>query len=80
MKMNKMQLKMLKIIKEYSHRFSIRTFSSSQICCDSSKIRNIGIMAHIDAGKTTTTERMLFYSGFISRVGEVSNFLNSFEN
>lgn len=49
----------LRLVRQYATKY------------DLSKVRNIGIIAHIDAGKTTTTERMLYYSGKINRIGDV---------
>jgi len=43
--------------------------ASEQIPLD--RVRNIGIIAHIDAGKTTTTERILYYTGMIHKLGSV---------
>jgi elongation factor G len=43
----------------------------TEFALDLNKVRNIGIIAHIDAGKTTTTERVLYYTGMVHKIGEV---------
>lgn len=61
-----------KISKQWVRYLSKET-KSAETARDIRKIRNLGIIAHIDAGKTTTTERMLYYSGLTRGMGEVHN-------
>ncbi|XP_076043139.1 mitochondrial ribosome recycling factor 2 [Oratosquilla oratoria] len=63
--------KRLTISHSYCHTYTKVDTSVKRDTKQEEMIRNIGIMAHIDAGKTTTTERMLYYSGIIPTIGEV---------
>ncbi|XP_011864002.1 PREDICTED: ribosome-releasing factor 2, mitochondrial [Vollenhovia emeryi] len=60
-----------KLRTRYMHKNASLLEASKTKECAIARIRNIGILAHIDAGKTTTTERMLYYSGLIRNMGEV---------
>ncbi|GAB1738244.1 hypothetical protein NU219Hw_g2791t2 [Hortaea werneckii] len=66
----------------HHHRYLARLFSTiprqaaqQDDAVATSRTRNIGIIAHIDAGKTTTTERMLYYSGYVDEGSTVTDFL-----
>ncbi|NXE23812.1 RRF2M factor, partial [Ardeotis kori] len=72
----------MRVLSVTQQNYSLRNYSSppgdvkslrSVVNPHISRIRNIGIMAHIDAGKTTTTERMLYYSGYIRTLGDVDD-------
>ena len=58
------------MIHNFLYITSEETPVAQDVLTDLSKVRNIGIMAHIDAGKTTTTERILFYTGVNHKLGE----------
>ncbi|XP_018311284.1 ribosome-releasing factor 2, mitochondrial [Mycetomoellerius zeteki] len=71
LKHNFLKTSWCKLRTRYTHKNASLSEASKSKECAIAKIRNIGILAHIDAGKTTTTERMLYYSGLIRNMGEV---------
>ncbi|XP_018351434.1 PREDICTED: ribosome-releasing factor 2, mitochondrial [Trachymyrmex septentrionalis] len=71
LKHNFLKTSWCKLRTRYIHKNTSLSEASKSKECATAKIRNIGILAHIDAGKTTTTERMLYYSGLIRNMGEV---------
>ncbi|KYM95249.1 PREDICTED: ribosome-releasing factor 2, mitochondrial [Cyphomyrmex costatus] len=71
LKFNFLKTSWCKLRTQYIHKNAFLSEASKSKECTIAKIRNIGILAHIDAGKTTTTERMLYYSGLIRNMGEV---------
>ncbi|CAF0745230.1 unnamed protein product [Adineta ricciae] len=63
----------LRFICRYTSTTRLQVFQNAMQITDPQRIRNVGIIAHIDAGKTTTVERMLYYAGFIRSMGNVDD-------
>src|SRR5579864_6151292 len=64
-------MELLRQRERFNGEFRLARISKVARTVPLSRCRNVGIMAHIDAGKTTATERILFYTGITHRIGEV---------
>ncbi|CAM4745338.1 unnamed protein product [Rotaria magnacalcarata] len=63
----------LRTFHRYTSSTRLQVFQNATQIVDPQRIRNVGIIAHIDAGKTTTVERMLYHAGFIRSMGNVDD-------